>query len=96
MAHLPILCNRTGRSHFRSGGEVYRLDVSSLVCAPREINIQRHKCEPAYIGLLQNGLVIDDQRSSIMWTRYELISCGFFLTAVTLTGLGLLSTLFFH
>ena len=30
-----------------------------------------------------------------MWTRYELISYGFFLTAVTLTGLRLLSTLFF-
>jgi hypothetical protein len=29
-----------------------------------------------------------------MWTRYELIS-GAFVVAVTLTGLGLLSTLFF-
>jgi hypothetical protein len=71
-----------------------RIDAGHIL--PTEINIQRHNCEPAYIGLLQNGLVIDDQRSSIMWTRYELISCGFFLTAVTLTGLGLLSTLFFH
>jgi hypothetical protein len=29
-----------------------------------------------------------------MWTRYEIISYGF-VAAVTLTGLGLLSTLFF-
>jgi len=59
---------------------------------PTEINIQRHKCEPAHIGFLQNGLVIDDQRSSIMLT---LVSYGFFLAAVSLTGLAVLSTLFF-
>ena len=49
--------------------------------ASREINV-----EPAEIGSLQNGLVIVDQRSSIMWTRHELISCGF-AAAVILTGL---------
>ena len=59
---------------------------------PTEINIQRHKCEPAHIGFLQNGLVIDGQRSSIMLT---LVSYGFFLAAVSLTGLAVLSTLFF-
>jgi hypothetical protein len=59
---------------------------------PTEINIQRHKCEPAHIGLLQNGLVIDHQGSSIMLT---LISYNFFLAAVTLAGLGMVSTLFF-
>jgi len=58
---------------------------------PTEINIQRHKCEPAHIGLLQNGLVIDDQGSSIMLT---LISYNFFLATVTLLGLGMVSTLF--
>jgi hypothetical protein len=58
---------------------------------PTEINIQRHKCEPAHIGLLQYGLVIDDQGSSIMLT---LISYNFFLAAVTLLGLGMVSTLF--
>jgi hypothetical protein len=42
--------------------------------------------------LLQNGLVIDDQGSSIMLT---LISYNFFLAAVTLAGLGMVSTLFF-
>jgi hypothetical protein len=80
----------------RARGKRSAVQAGSLVCAPREINTQRHKCEPAYIGLLQNGLMIDDQRSSIMWTHYELISYSFFLAAVTLTGLGLLSTLFFH
>jgi len=58
---------------------------------PTEINIQRRKCEPAHIGLLQNGLVIDDQGSSIMLT---LISYNFFLATVTLLGLGMVSTLF--
>jgi hypothetical protein len=62
--------------------------------ASREISIQRHKCEPVHIDLQQNGLVIDIQRSSIMWTRYELISFGF-VAAVSLTGVGLLSTLLF-
>jgi hypothetical protein len=62
--------------------------------ASREIIIQRHKCEPVHIGLQKNGLVIDIQRSSIMWTRYELISFGF-VAAVSLTGVGLLSTLLF-
>jgi hypothetical protein len=62
--------------------------------ASREIIIQRRKCEPVHIGLQQNGLVIDIQRSSIMWTRYELISFGF-VAAVSLTGVGLLSTLLF-
>jgi hypothetical protein len=42
--------------------------------------------------LLQNGLAIDDQRSSIMLT---LVSYGLFLAAVSLTGLAVLSTLFF-
>jgi hypothetical protein len=59
---------------------------------PTEINIQRLKCEPAHIGLLQNRLVIDDQGSSIM---LALISYSFFLATVTLVGLGMLSTLFF-
>src|SRR5271169_6519672 len=34
------------------------------------------------------------QRGSIMWTRYEFVSYSF-LVVVTVTGLGLLSTLFF-
>jgi hypothetical protein len=55
-------------------------------------SIQRHKCELVHINLQQNGLVIDIQRSSIMWTRYELVSFGF-VAVVTLTGVGLLSTL---
>jgi hypothetical protein len=59
-----------------------------------EISIQRDKCEPVHIDLQQNGLVIDIQRSSIMWTRYEVISFGF-VAAVSLTGVGLLSTLLF-
>ena len=53
------------------------------------------QCEPAHIGLLQERLVIEDERGSIMWTHYELISYIFFLAAVTLTGLALFSTLFF-
>jgi len=57
-------------------------------------SIQRHKCEPVHIDLQQNGLMIDIQRSSIMWTRYELISFGF-AAVVSLTGVGLLSTLLF-
>jgi hypothetical protein len=57
-----------------------------------EINIQRHKCEPVHIGLLQTGLVIHDQRgSSIMLT---LVSYNFFLATVILLGLGMVSTLF--
>ena len=39
--------------------------------------------------------MIEDERGSIMWTHYELISYIFFLAAVTLTGLALFSTLFF-
>jgi hypothetical protein len=34
-----------------------------LATLPTEINIQRHKCEPAHIGLLQKRLVIEDQGS---------------------------------
>ena len=34
------------------------------------------------------------QRGSIMWTRYDFVSYSF-LVAVTVSGLGLLTTLFF-
>jgi hypothetical protein len=54
--------------------------------------IQRHKCELVHIDLQQNGLVIDMQRSSIMWTRYELVSFGF-VAVVIVTGVGMFSTL---
>ena len=68
------------------------LRLAGATCNAREISIQRHKCELVHIDLQQNGLVIDIQRSSIMWTRYELVSFGF-VAVVTLTGVGLFSTL---
>jgi len=39
-------------------------------------------------------LYLIKQRGSIMWTRYEFVSYSF-LVAVTVSGLGLLTTLFF-
>jgi hypothetical protein len=44
------------------------------------------------MDLQQNGLLIEIQRSSIMWTRYELVSFGF-VAVVIVTGVGMFSTL---
>jgi hypothetical protein len=65
-------------------------DDSSTPC--QLAAIRHDKCDPVHSCLPQDELLIEPHWSSIMWTRHELVQCGF-VAVVALTGLWLLSTL---
>jgi hypothetical protein len=73
--------------------DIERMDqpMRVVICSDQRRNVN---LLTSVFSEMRDDLYLIKQRGSIMWTRYEFVSYSF-LVAVTVSGLGLLTTLFF-